>query len=141
MAAMDFQRATAERIMYLFTHGERPRSRVLLADEVGLGKTIVAKEVLSLMRKWRRSLKDDFYNVVYICSNINIARQNIVKLGIEDKLGVDESRLSMQHILIEEKKRTLKKPDESSMPEQIIPLTQVHHSTSEAVVALPLSGL
>lgn len=122
MAAMDFQRATAERIMHLFTRGERPRSRVLLADEVGLGKTIVAREVLSMMRDWRRSVNDDFYSVVYICSNINIAKQNIVKLGIKDKLGVDESRLSMQHILIAEKEKQLKAASDQ-MPEQIIPLT------------------
>ena len=66
MAAMDFQKATADRIISLFTDMDHPRSRVLLADEVGLGKTIVAKEVLSLMREWRKSVNDDFFRVVYI---------------------------------------------------------------------------
>ena len=48
--AMDFQKATARHIFNLFTNSRNPRRRVLLADEVGLGKTIVAKSVVSLMR-------------------------------------------------------------------------------------------
>ena len=42
MIAKDFQEATANRIVDLFKAGH---NRVLLADEVGLGKTIVAKTV------------------------------------------------------------------------------------------------
>ena len=33
----DFQRATVERVDYLFRHNQ---NRVLVADEVGMGKTI-----------------------------------------------------------------------------------------------------
>jgi type I site-specific restriction endonuclease len=43
MIAKDFQEATANRIVELFRQGH---NRVLLADEVGLGKTIVAKTVV-----------------------------------------------------------------------------------------------
>ena len=43
MIAKDFQEATAARIVDLFKSGHK---RVLLADEVGLGKTIVAKTVV-----------------------------------------------------------------------------------------------
>ena len=39
----DFQRATVERIDYLFRHGQR---RVLVSDEVGLGKTLISLKVL-----------------------------------------------------------------------------------------------
>lgn len=124
MAAMDFQKATAQRIMSLYTDKENPRSRVLLADEVGLGKTIVAREILSLMREWRMSVNDDLFKVVYICSNINIAKQNITKLGITGQLGVDDSRLSMQHLQIARKEKELQSArKEGEMPEQIIPLT------------------
>ena len=125
MVSMDFQHETAVRIMDLFTKSEPNHSRVLLADEVGLGKTIVAREVVSLMRDWRIEQKDDFYKVVYICSNINIARQNITKLGISDLLNVSDSRLSMQHLQIHLKdKEILEAAKETNkMPEQIIPLT------------------
>ena len=48
----DFQRATADRILHIYKNlGHR---RVLLADEVGLGKTFVAKQVINLVREWRR---------------------------------------------------------------------------------------
>ena len=66
--AKDFQKATAERIVELFKNG---RSRVLLADEVGLGKTIVAHSVIDGYRQYRKG-RDDFYKVVYICSNANV---------------------------------------------------------------------
>ena len=92
----DFQRATAERILHIFK--DMGHRRVLLADEVGLGKTFVAKEVINLVRQWHKDeLKDDFFKVVYICSNANIADQNIEKLGVANRMNISESRLSMQH--------------------------------------------
>ena len=98
----DFQRATTDRILHIYKNlGHR---RVLLADEVGLGKTFVAKQVINLVREWHKQEKDDFFKVVYICSNANIADQNIEKLGVENRMSISESRLSMQ-------------------PESIIPLT------------------
>lgn len=36
----DFQRATVERVDYLFRHNQ---NRVLVADEVGMGKTLIAR--------------------------------------------------------------------------------------------------
>ena len=49
MIAKDFQEATANRIVDLFKAGH---NRVLLADEVGLGKTIVAKTVVAKTGVW-----------------------------------------------------------------------------------------
>lgn len=122
---MDFQKATAMHVYDLLTAPGRSHHRVLLADEVGLGKTIVAKAVVAIMREYQRvEMHDDFYRVVYVCSNINIANQNIDKLGIKDKLDVNASRLSMQHLTIARKNRELGGPREGDeMPEIIIPLT------------------
>ena len=48
----DFQRATADGILHIYKNlGHR---RVLLADEVGLGKTFVAKQVINLVREWHK---------------------------------------------------------------------------------------
>ena len=94
----DFQEDTARRILEVFQGGQ---NRVLLADEVGLGKTIVAREVIRLVGQWhKKDLHDDHFKVVYICSNVHIARQNASKLGVEEQLDVAESRLSMQHLKI-----------------------------------------
>lgn len=119
----DFQRATAERILHIYKYmGHR---RVLLADEVGLGKTYVAKEVINLVRQWHRDeLNDDFFKVVYICSNANIADQNIEKLGVANRMNISESRLSMQHLYITlANKQNIEKQKDGEMPESIIPLT------------------
>jgi hypothetical protein len=53
--------------------------RFLLADEVGLGKTIVASEVIQRLSARRRRRGRSFV-VVYLCSNAEIAEQNRKKL-------------------------------------------------------------
>ena len=99
MILKDFQKAASRRIVELFCR--EGQHRVLLADEVGLGKTIIASDVIQTMAQRHRAQGNSTcFKVVYICSNINIAAQNCRKLGIpeEDCLQVSESRLSMQHL-------------------------------------------
>ncbi len=96
----DFQRATVERIDYLYRHDRR---RVLVSDEVGLGKTLIARGTVAKLAKIRREEGDDLVKVVYICSNAAIAGQNLQKLRITSEAQVENtssSRLSMQHLNI-----------------------------------------
>lgn len=133
MSIYDFQSATADRIAEIFreatidadgkeikTGGQR---RVLLADEVGLGKTHVASAVIERVREMRRRINDDMFRVVYVCSNMSIANQNIEKLGVKNKADVTESRLSMQHLTIREREAKIVDPENDKMGEIIIPLT------------------
>ncbi len=55
--------------------------RFLVADEVGLGKTLVARGIIA---KTIDHLWDDVQriDVIYICSNASIARQNLEKLRV-----------------------------------------------------------
>lgn len=94
----DFQKATVERIDYLFRQGQR---RVLVSDEVGLGKTLIASGTVAKTAKLRREKGDRLFKVVYICSNAAIADQNIRKLRITNEVRTESassSRLSMQHL-------------------------------------------
>lgn len=71
----DFQRATVDRLeRQLIDNGG---NRMLVADEVGLGKTIVAKGFIERMLAERKKL-----SVIYICNNQQIARQNLRKLNV-----------------------------------------------------------
>jgi hypothetical protein len=54
---------------------------MLLADEVGLGKTIVARGVIQALLKGRRRP----LTVIYLCSNAEIAEQNRKKLDPESR--------------------------------------------------------
>lgn len=122
MSIKDFQEYTAQRILEDFKSGQR---RVLLADEVGLGKTFVARRVIELVKEWHKTeLHKDFFKVVYICSNANIADQNIEKLGVDNRMKISESRLSMQHLHITLANKEIRdKAKQGEMPESIIPLT------------------
>ena len=96
----DFQKATVERIDYLYRHGKK---RILVSDEVGLGKTLIARGTIAKFAKLRKEEGDDLVKVVYICSNATIAQQNLDKLRIVNELKAEDSntsRLSMQHLNI-----------------------------------------
>jgi hypothetical protein len=99
----DFQLATAKRVYELYKQGQK---RVLVADEVGLGKTLIAKGVIAQTARYHyEDLKDDLFKVVYVCSNQVIANQNLNKLKICEDItvdGVTDTRLSMQHLKIYE---------------------------------------
>ena len=133
MSIYDFQEATAHRIADIFQQatidadGNEIKSggqrRVLLADEVGLGKTHVASAVIDRVREMRKAVNDNMFRVVYVCSNMSIANQNIEKLGVKNKADVTESRLSMQHLTIREREAKIVDPENGKMGEIIIPLT------------------
>lgn len=118
----DFQQATVERVHELYQNGQH---RVLVSDEVGLGKTMIAKGVIAKLARQKRGEDCRPLKVVYICSNSAIAGQNLAKLMIGDdgdarKEDVGTSRLSMQHLNIfnQESDEKLQK-----QVVQLIPLT------------------
>lgn len=70
-----FQRATVKQALRSLQRPGGPR-RYLVADEVGLGKTVVARTIIQEMMKGRRKP----LVVFYVSSNLNIAHQNRRKL-------------------------------------------------------------
>ena len=82
----DFQRKTVEyvfRRMYLDDDATR---RFLVADEVGLGKTLVARGVIAKTLEHFKS-SDERVDFVYICSNAAIANQNVARLNVLERGG------------------------------------------------------
>jgi len=116
----DFQRATVDHLYTLYKSGQK---RILVSDEVGLGKTLIARGMVAKIARLRMEEGDRLMKVVYICSNAAIAGQNMNKLLISKDLRADatsSSRLSMQHLNI-----FLKEHDEETLNRyiQFIPLT------------------
>lgn len=91
----DFQLETVEHVHGRLFAPDATR-RFLVADEVGLGKTLIARGVIA---RSIESLQDkvDRIDVVYICSNADIARQNIDRLRIG---GTDSSALDTRLTLL-----------------------------------------
>lgn len=65
-------------------------NKVLIADEVGLGKTIIAKGVIAKATKLKKK-KGESFHIVYICSNQVLAIQNVKKLN---PFGISSQPLS-----------------------------------------------
>ena len=98
----DFQRDTVEYVFRRLYEDEDSVSRFLIADEVGLGKTLVAR---GLIAKTVDHLWDtvDRIDVVYICSNQDIARQNIDRLNITNEHEFQHaSRATLLPIVIDQ---------------------------------------
>lgn len=91
----DFQRRTVDYVFRRMYLDPTPARRFLVADEVGLGKTMVARGVIARALH-HLSDKVDRIDVVYVCSNATIAEQNINRLNV---LGLDHvafaTRLTM----------------------------------------------
>lgn len=77
----DFQRETVGYVFSRIFADHDPAHRFLIADEVGLGKTLVTRGLIAktVDHLWDKVERID---VVYICSNEDIARQNINRLNI-----------------------------------------------------------
>jgi len=79
----DFQRASVDYVFRkLYVENKR---RFLVADEVGLGKTLVARGVIAKAIDHLKKQGVKRIDVVYICSNGDIARQNVNRLNVTDR--------------------------------------------------------
>lgn len=106
---MDFQRATVDYVLRrLYDDGPEATDRFLVADEVGMGKTMVARGVIAgAIERLENDAAVDRIDVVYICSNADIARQNVAKL---DVIGDRTRPLSTRISLLATQVRDLDRP-------------------------------
>jgi len=92
-----FQRRTVEHAFHRMFEAQDGTGRFLVADEVGLGKTLVARGIIAraIDHLWNEV---DRIDIVYICSNGSIARANLPKLqvgGAEERSFALATRLTM----------------------------------------------
>lgn len=95
-----FQRDTVEYAFNRLYLEENKTDRFLIADEVGLGKTFIARGVLAkaILHLWKETKRID---IIYICSNSQIARQNINRLNIFDNREFElSSRITLLPIQV-----------------------------------------
>ena len=79
----EFQRLTVEHVCRRFYDDAPAARRFLVADETGLGKSMVARGVIA--KTIERLQHDDSVeriDIVYVCSNSDIAAQNLANLDV-----------------------------------------------------------
>jgi hypothetical protein len=90
-----FQRKTVNYAFRRMYEDAEPATRFLVADEVGLGKTQVAKGLIArvVAHKAEQNRRMD---IIYICSNASIAAQNLSRLRLKSaKVAVRATRLTL----------------------------------------------
>lgn len=79
----DFQVDTVDYVLRRLYDDPNPTDRFLVADEVGMGKTLVARGVIAgAIERLQHDPAVPRIDIIYICSNADIARQNIAKLDV-----------------------------------------------------------
>ncbi|WBY02789.1 helicase-related protein [Ramlibacter tataouinensis] len=78
----DFQLRTVNHVFRRMFIDADAAPRFLVADEVGLGKTLVARGLVAKTVELLRR-KQDRVDIVYVCSNQDIAAQNIQRLRLD----------------------------------------------------------
>ena len=103
-----FQRKTAEFVFDRLYKSEDSTRRFLVADEVGLGKTLVAAGVIALTIDHLRAHGTPRVDIIYICSNQAIARQNVDR--IRHRLGITVEPLAERITLLPYRLQSLDQP-------------------------------
>ena len=85
---LPYQRASVDKICKHFGNS----GKALLADEVGLGKTFVAKGVVAKLAAEHWENNQQPFRVAYICPNQNVAAQNYPKFTGMYSSGVEVSK-------------------------------------------------
>jgi hypothetical protein len=81
----DFQCRTVEYVFDRMYCDSNPARRFLVADEVGLGKTLVARGIVAKVVEQLQKKDKKRIDVLYICSNATIAQQNLNRLNVTDQ--------------------------------------------------------
>ncbi|MDE0659257.1 MAG: helicase-related protein [Gammaproteobacteria bacterium] len=92
-----FQRDTVEYAFERLYRAKDSSRRFLVADEVGLGKTLVARGVIAkaIDHLWEGDAQVERIDVVYICTNAQIAGQNVRRLQLGSGAFVQAARLGL----------------------------------------------
>lgn len=94
----DFQRNAVEQVIRRFfgEGAEHGSGRFLVADETGLGKSVIARGVVARTVEELSARGRESVTVLYICSNADLARQNLSRLDITGgRITPTSTRLSM----------------------------------------------
>ena len=88
-----FQRRTVEHVFKRLYLDAQPADRYLVADETGLGKSMVARGVIAkaIERLDRPASGVNRIDVVYVCSNSDLAKQNLARLNVTGQKDIIES--------------------------------------------------
>ncbi|MCC3270097.1 hypothetical protein MUG94_03245 [Arthrobacter gengyunqii] len=88
-----FQRRTVDHVFNRLYHDTQPADRFLVADETGLGKSMVARGVIAkvIAELDQPDSGVERIDVVYVCSNADLAKQNLARLNVTGQPDIIES--------------------------------------------------